>query len=255
MQVEALTPALRVDCDYRDNRQRNLLAGFVRALRNAFVGLKEFYESPSSPVSDPPGYRSHEHAESIDRSFPYQTSYTDKANIERAFKYKLRLMQGALIFLAEHTEPEANAKPIVVKFTRTYSKVVHELLAGEGFAPELLAVEDLVGGWKMVVMEYLSGWVMLQEKPKEERPKYEEKLKVAMDIIHGRNFVHGDVRCPNILVSEDGDVKFIDFDHCGVDGEDVYPREWDHRFRQEDAKEGDLLRKYHDIWMFNRIFR
>lgn len=142
----------------------------------------------------------------------------------------------------------------MVKFTQTYSKVVHELLADEGFAPELFAVEDLVGGWKMVVIEYLSGWVMLQEKPKEERPKYKEKLKEALSIIHGRNFVHGDVRCPNILVSEDGNVKFIDFDHCGMDGEDVYPREWDDRFRQEDAREGNLLRKYHDIWMFNCIF-
>ena len=66
-------------------------------------------------------------------------------------------MRGALIFSVERTQPdspaEANANPIVVKFTRTYSKVVHDLLAGEGFAPELLAVEDMVGGWKIVVME------------------------------------------------------------------------------------------------------
>ena len=49
----------------------------------------------------------------------------------------------------------------------------------------------------------------------------------------------------------------IDFDHCGVDGEDVYPayaREWDHTQRQRDAKEGDVLRKYHDDWMLEHIF-
>jgi len=221
--VEALTPALRVDCDFRDDRQRNLLAGFVRALRNAFEELKELYKSPSGPIPDPHGYRSHEDAKSIDRYFPYKNSYMDEEGIECAFKYKSRLRQGALIFIAEHTEPEASANPIVVKFTRTYSKVVHDLLASKGFAPELLAVEDLVGGWKMVVMEYLSGWVMLQEKPHKERQKYKEKLEEALHIIHDRNLVHGDVRCPNILVSEDGNVKFIDFDHCGVDGKDVYP--------------------------------
>jgi len=254
VQVEALTPALRVDCDFRDDRQRNLLAGFVRALRNTFEELKEFYKSPSGPIPDLHGYRSHKDAESIDRCFPYKNSYTDKEGIECAFKYKSRLRQGALVFIAERTEPEANANPIVVKFTRTYSKVVHNLLAGKGFAPELLAVEDLVGGWKMVVMEYLSGWVMLQEKPCKERQIYKERLKEALRIIHGCNLVHGDVRCPNILVSEDGNVKFIDFDHCGVDGEDVYPREWDHTFRQGDAKEGDVLRKYHDDWMLDRIF-
>jgi len=35
---------------------------------------------------------------------------------------------------------------------------------------------------------------------------------------------------------------------------DVYPREWDHTFRQEDAKEGDVLQKKHDNFMFDRIF-
>jgi RIO1 family len=249
VQVEALTPALRVDCDYRDDRQRNLLAGFVRALRNAFEGLKKFYESPSGPISDPCGYRSNKHA-SIDRPFPYKVSYTNKERIECAFKYKSRLVRGALIFLAEHTEPEANAKLIVVKFTRTYSEVVHELLASKGFAPELFAVEDLAGGWKMVVMEYLSGWVMLGEKP---QPKYKETLKKALRVIHDHGLVHGDVRRPNILVSEDA-IKFVDFDHCGMEGVETYPREWDHRQGREDAKEGDVLQRCHDDWMLERIF-
>ena len=144
--MEALTPALRVDCDYRDDRQRNLLAGFVRALRNAFEGLKAFYGSPSGPIPDPCGYPSKDSA-SIDRPFPYKVSYTN-GGIEHAFEYRLRLVQGALIFLAELTDAEENAKPIVVKFTRTYSKVAHELMASKGFAPKLLAVEDLVGGWR-----------------------------------------------------------------------------------------------------------
>ena len=250
--MEALTPALRVDCDYRDDRQRNLLAGFVRALRNAFEGLKRFYESPSGTIPDPCGYRSNSHA-SIDRPFPYKNSYTNEKFIECAFKYKSRLMHGALLFLAEHREPEANAKPIVVKFTRTYSDVVHNLLASRGFAPKLFAVEDLAGGWKMVVMEYLSDWVMLGQKPHQERLIYKEKLEEALQIIHDGNFVHGDVRCPNILVFKDN-VKFVDFDHCGEEGVAKYPREWNHRLCVEDAKEGEVIQKGHDVWMLERIF-
>ena len=65
-------------------------------------------------------------------------------------------------------EPEANAKQIVVKFMQKYSKAMHELLASNGFVPELFAVEDLVGSWKMVVIEHLSGWVMLGKKPPQE---------------------------------------------------------------------------------------
>ena len=77
-------------------------------------------------------------------------------------------MQHALIFLAEHTGPKANAKLIVVKFTWTYLEVMHRLLADNGFALKLIVVEDMVGSWKMVVMEYLLGWEMLGEKPYEE---------------------------------------------------------------------------------------
>jgi len=105
----------------------------------------------------------------------------------------------------------------------------------------------------MVVMEYLSDWVMLIEKPHQERSKYQEKLKAALRIIHDQDFVHGDVRGPNILVSED-DVNLVDFDHCGKEGVKRYPREWDHTQRREDAKEGECLQKSHDNWMLERIF-
>jgi len=89
------------------------------------------------------------------------------------------------------------------------------LLAGEGFAPELYAVEDLVGGWKMVVMEYLSSWTMLHGKNHKERQKYKEGLQTAIDLIHDRSFMHGDIRGPNVLVSDDDKIKIIDFDDCG----------------------------------------
>ena len=164
--MEALTPALQVDCDYHNDCQCNLLAGFVRVLRNAFDGLKKFYNSPSGLICKPCGYRSNKHA-LIDHPFPYKDSYNNRG-VECAFRYKLRLVQHALIFLAEHIGPKANAKLIVVKFTQTYLEVVHRLLADNGFVPKLIAVKDLVGGWKMVVMEYLSGWEMLGEKPYEE---------------------------------------------------------------------------------------
>ena len=251
--MQALTPGLRVDRDRRDDDQRNLLAWFVRALRNAYQGLKSFYGSPSGLIRDPSGYRSGPNSLSIDRPFPYKDSYYNKGQIECAFKYKSRLVHCALLFLAERIGPEADAKEILIKFTRTYSRDVHELLASNGFAPELFAVEDLPGGWKMVVMEYLSGWVMLGEKSHEERLKYQEKLNEALRIIHDRGFVHGDIRWPNILVSEDN-VKVIDFDNCGQEGVKRYPREWDHRQRVEEAKEGELMRKSHDTWMLARIF-
>ncbi|KAI0299588.1 hypothetical protein BC826DRAFT_995403, partial [Russula brevipes] len=107
---------------------------------------------------------------------------------------------------------------------------VHNLLAAEGFPPKLFAVEDLAGGWKMVVMEFLlysdCQWMMLEMKEHSERLRYKGKVWQALSVIHGKEFVHGDFRGPNIFVSNNGDVKLIDFDHCGRHEQGRYPREW-----------------------------
>ena len=259
VQVEALTPAFRADCDFRDERQRELLARFVRALGNAFEGLKAFYDSAhSSPIPIPSSFahRPYKDAQAFRCWYPYVQSYTHRGETTKhTFRYKSRLMQGTLVFLASLTD--GSEDELVVKFTQSYSEDVHDLLEREGFAPKLHAVENLAGGWKMVVMEYLSGWVMLQTKTHAKRQKYKAKVENAVVIMHDRGFVHGDVRGQNILVREDDsadDIKLIDFDHCGVHMQDVYPREWDHTFRQCDAKEGDVLRKGHDEYTLARIF-
>ena len=103
----------------------------------------------------------------------------------------------------------------------------------------------------MVVMVYLSGWVMLGETPREKRLQYKGKLDAALRVIHDRDLVHSDVRCPNILVSEDN-INFVGFDHYGK-GVKRYPREWDHTQQREDAKEGDLMLRPHDDWILERI--
>ncbi|KAI0299536.1 hypothetical protein BC826DRAFT_995116 [Russula brevipes] len=194
--------------------------------------------------------------ESIDCWFPYRNSYTDQYNTEQTFEYDSRLTPGPLVFVAKHTDPKVIPNLIVVKFTHAYSKAAHNLLAAKGFAPKLFAVEDLAGGWKMVVMEFLldSDWTMLEMKTHEERLRYKEKLWEALCVIHDKGLVHGDVRDPNIFVSENGDVKLIDFDQCGTHEQDKYPREWDHTNRSVDAKEGALMRKEHDVFLFDRIF-
>lgn len=50
---------------------------------------------------------------------------------------------------------QPDSKKLLVKFTRTYGRDVHEHLASHKFAPELLGFNELRGGWKMIVMEYL----------------------------------------------------------------------------------------------------
>ena len=137
----------------------------------------------------------------------------------------------------------------MVKFVRQYAKDLHTLLAEQNLAPRLYGLDDISGEWKMVVMEYMSPecWVMLSERTLPERQRYKDKIKEALELIHDKQFVHGDVhvRSINILVPkghDDGvDIRLIDFDDSGIDGVDRYPREWAHTFRHPDVKGGALL--------------
>jgi RIO-like serine/threonine protein kinase len=40
----------------------------------------------------------------------------------------------------------------------------------------------------------------------------EQKLRDALDAIHGLGIIHGDVRLENIIIGEGGNVWFIDFE-------------------------------------------
>jgi len=78
------------------------------------------------------------------------------------------------------------------------------------------------GPLRMIVMEYLDGKNGL-ELPVEEWPRTaREGVKAAIECLHAGDFVFGDLRRPNIVfVGEE--VKLIDFDWSGKEGEVYYP--------------------------------
>ena len=45
----------------------------------------------------------------------------------------------------------------------------------------------------------------------ETREDFSEKLRTAVQTLHDANLVHCDLRGPNILVTEDGGMKIVDF--------------------------------------------
>eukprot|EP00878_Enallax_costatus_P012964 GHUV01013538.1.p1 GENE.GHUV01013538.1~~GHUV01013538.1.p1 ORF type:complete len:294 (+),score=79.44 GHUV01013538.1:3427-4308(+) len=47
-------------------------------------------------------------------------------------------------------------RPVLCKFVRRYGEQVHRVWADKGHAPALYEVINLVGGWQLLVMEYLS---------------------------------------------------------------------------------------------------
>jgi thiamine kinase-like enzyme len=56
----------------------------------------------------------------------------------------------------------------------------------------------------------------------------ESKIFDAFESIHQLGIVHNDVRPGNVLISQDGSVWIIDFEHAGTGGERIYDVEHGH---------------------------
>ena len=162
---------------------------------------------------------------------------------------------GKLLFLARRQLPTgggadegpsstAREEQVVVKFCmRPFGsptapgEVVHRLWAERGLAPQLHGVLRLPGGIDMVVMEYLdpeAGWVSLRDDdlPQLEALQFEGVVQAALATGHalrtgdGMATIHGDCRSNNIMVRRTSgrkpvpeDVRFVDFDWAGIDGQ------------------------------------
>ena len=143
---------------------------------------------------------------------------------------------------------------VIVKFTSTYCADAHRKLAEANRAPRLWFCEQVQSvGMYIVVMDYENG--TRANPPLEDKDRIEE-LRMAVEMLHGENYVHGDIRGPNVLITTNG-VKLIDFDWCGKEGEVCYPADisvdasdigW-HR----DVRRGCLIEKGHDEHMFTLL--
>jgi len=117
---------------------------------------------------------------------------------------------------------------MVVKFVKRYGIDGHYYCAKKKVAPEVYAYNHITG-WIMVVMEYLSEEEYITAHTaihdlKKDRKVLLKKAEEIVSILHVRGFAHGDLRTSNVMVSHDMmQMKIIDFDWCGLDGNDTYP--------------------------------
>jgi serine/threonine protein kinase len=112
---------------------------------------------------------------------------------------------------------------LAIKFATTYNAAAHRLLASEGLAPVLhySGTEDrtgtMFGGRSMIIMDFFDSGALLGYISVE----LFKQITRAVELLHSRDFVFGDLRPPNILI-KDGMVKLIDFDWCSKEGEGYY---------------------------------
>ena len=83
-------------------------------------------------------------------------------------------------------------------------------------------------------------------------------LENAVKEMHSQDYVHGDLRTPNILV-KDNKVFIVDFDWAGKEGEVFYsllnPAAFDSECEKEGIRSGQQILKNHDTFMINRLKR
>ena len=84
-------------------------------------------------------------------------------------------------------------------------------------------------------------------------PQVKKALEDVLCIMHGKGFVHGDLRPQNILVVNDT-IRILDFDWAGREGVVRYPNELNISCNwHADVECGGLIAKEHDKYRIENI--
>jgi serine/threonine protein kinase len=198
------------------------------------------------------------------RYFPSITAYPNDDGIID-FKYVGYLENGLdCVTLRARTCAEP-ARDIVVKFVDRYGEWAHRLLADVGLAPKLwyygsprLTEEQPSYRFLfMVVMEYIEGRTLatLKEKMGHKTTGVQSEINRALSLLHSHGLVFGDLRSPNIMVKKTGEVKLVDFNWAGVQGQVKYPYLISKDIHWPEGVEALAIIEYdHDLEMFRRLF-
>lgn len=140
---------------------------------------------------------------------------------------------------------------VFLKYSSTYGQVAHSLLADAGLAPRLIVCEHLAGGWYGVIMEYVQGTAL----PDTITDTTRASLYKAVKLLQDNNFVHGDLRPPNLMLTGET-VCLLDFDWAGLEGEVRYPVNVDmsHSCWHKDVKPGGKILKAHDLHLVHSLY-
>lgn len=237
--MEPLTFTFDLTIHWRSETARNTIASSLDAFRKTIGRLEDHYKTLALGPS-------------VNRVFPYPTSYTDEMGQEIEFTYKERIEEKLVFRVLVDGSVD-----LCVKFTQRYSKEAHETLAELGHAPQLQGFTSLPAGWTMVVMDFLPYEQLFQWPSSIERQNLVESVRNIVQKLHDKGFVHGDIRDSNVLVkpktsaSDPDSVYLIDFDWAGKDQEVRYPARINTTSvrRPSGVRDGELITKAHDMDM------
>ena len=247
------------------------IARVLKTLKLCLNELKTFYRDlPPAPTVTRPSSVSRNQATSPrplpgtpsrktqgPSSFPHFSHFTANGK-DFELKYVTRLVphrSEKAVFKAT-VQHDGQSHAVVVKFTPTYCARAHEVAHKMGSAPKLWFCDEVeCVGMFVVVMEFVEGRCLDDDKPYLPE-KVLEPLRGAISALHDAELVHGDLRGPNVIVSEGSGGKhamLLDFDWGGKEGDVFYPADINMELTWHgDVKPGTLIRREHDMFMLGR---
>ncbi|KAL0224700.1 hypothetical protein RCL1_002612 [Eukaryota sp. TZLM3-RCL] len=146
---------------------------------------------------------------------------------------------------------------VIVKFYRTYNVDAHKLLHDNNMAPDILFHGSQLS-WIIVIERDLTNLgyekvSLLDDFPMD---KVSEQAKLALEILHGRNFVHGDYRTTNWFWNGNTEhFLVIDYEFSGIHEQDRYPLfiNIEHVPFHKDVGPLELLSKSHDLNLLEKF--
>lgn len=204
----------------------------ITALRAALLSLRTFYDILDAEAKA---------KQQLQRQllYPYPAAFTDLHDTQVQLTYTDKL--GRLCFKGV-VDQMGHQTPVFVKFCRSYHRGAHDLLASKGFAPPVLGLMALPGGWFMVIMRFVVDGCPWDESVS----KTAEALQAAVQVLHQAGFVHGDLRSNNIV--QDG-IHTVDFEWAGIADQATYPFFMNHTDLKwpDGASDGLPITKGHDL--------
>jgi len=174
--------------------------------------------------------------------FPYLRTFKE-GQVTVNFKYRTQVDQKDRVFTAD--EEGGQGRKLIIKFCQTYSNEVHQLLAEKSLAPRLYGIEKVAGGWLMVVMEEIQDAVPWSRESHAEVEALKDQLQQVLATLspkEGQQYVHGDLRPPNVLVKDNKQIYIIDFEWAGKVDQARFPGIINSKvFSKVDGKAGGLI--------------
>ena len=210
--------------------------------------------------SDLPALLKLEPEDNHQRFFPASQSFKDKNGKVIHLTYEDAIRKDA--WGTTYRARTSTGQMVVVKFVQKYGIDAHRFLVEMGVAPEVLYFGDIYENVidrrprpRMVIMEFIDRQSAFATSLTASQCL---ALRDAIKVMHEQNFVHGDLRPPNVHIGKDGKVYVLDFDWAGLVGKAFYPfslaenNDWP---LQVNAHLNDMLpvTKEHDIYMLDRL--